>query len=89
MQAIEITRKTAGNAVIERSMADVMTSVKNGGTISEPLSHAKVFPPMVGHMVGMGEETSALDAMLSKAADFYEDEVAAAIKALTSILERR
>jgi type IV pilus assembly protein PilC len=87
MQAIEITGKTAGNAVIERSMADVIANVKNGGTISEPLSHAKVFPPMVSHMVGVGEETGALDTMLSKVADFYEDEVEAAIKALTSILE--
>jgi type IV pilus assembly protein PilC len=87
MQAIEITGKTAGNAVIERSMADVIANVKNGGTISEPLSHAKVFPPMVAHMVGVGEETGALDTMLAKVADFYEDEVAAAIKALTSILE--
>ena len=87
MQAIEITGKTAGNAVIERSMADVIASVKNCGTISEPLSHAKVFPPMVAHMVGVGEETGALDTMLGKVADFYEDEVAAAVKALTSILE--
>jgi type IV pilus assembly protein PilC len=73
--------------VIERSIADVISSAKNGGTISEPLRHAKVFPPMVAHMVGVGEETGALDAMLGKVADFYEDEVAAAIKALTSILE--
>jgi type IV pilus assembly protein PilC len=87
MQAIEITGKTAGNAVIEKSMADVIANVKNGGTISEPLSHAKVFPPMVAHMVGVGEETGALDTMLAKVADFYEDEVEAAIKALTSILE--
>ncbi|HEY2770044.1 MAG TPA: type II secretion system F family protein [Solirubrobacteraceae bacterium] len=87
MQAIDITGKTAGNAVIESAMADVITSVKSGGTISEPLGKAKVFPPMVGHMVGVGEETGALDSMLAKVADFYEDEVEAAIKALTSILE--
>ncbi len=87
MQALEITGKTAGNAVIESSMDDVITSVKSGGTIAEPLGAAKVFPPMVGHMVGVGEETGALDSMLAKVADFYEDEVAAAIKALTSILE--
>jgi type IV pilus assembly protein PilC len=87
MQAIDITGKTAGNAVVERSMEDVIASVKAGGTLSEPLRHAKVFPPMVGHMVGVGEETGALDAMLAKIADFYEDEVAAAVKALTSILE--
>jgi len=87
MQAIEITGKTAGNAVIEASMASVIASVKAGGTISAPLKESKVFPPMVSHMVGVGEETGALDAMLSKVADFYEDEVAAAVKALTSILE--
>jgi type IV pilus assembly protein PilC len=87
MQAIDITGKTAGNAVIESSMTDVIASVKSGGTISAPLSKAKVFPPMVGHMVGVGEETGALDSMLAKIADFYEDEVDAAVKALTSILE--
>jgi type IV pilus assembly protein PilC len=68
-------------------MGDVMASVKRGGSISEPLKSASVFPGMVGHMVGVGEETGALDTMLSKIADFYEDQVDAAIKALTSILE--
>jgi type IV pilus assembly protein PilC len=87
IQALEITGKTAGNAVVESAMADVITSVKSGGTIAEPLSKAPVFPPMVSHMVGVGEETGALDTMLSKIADFYDDEVAAAVKALTSILE--
>jgi type IV pilus assembly protein PilC len=87
LQAIEITGKTAGNAVVERAMQDVILSVKSGGTISEPLRHAKVFPPMVSHMIGVGEETGALDAMLTKIADFYDDEVAAAVKALTSIME--
>jgi type IV pilus assembly protein PilC len=87
IQAIEITGTTAGNIVIERAMADVIASVKSGGRISEPLEKAPVFPAMVSHMIGVGEETGALDAMLSKIADFYEDEVAAAIKALTSILE--
>jgi type IV pilus assembly protein PilC len=87
MQALEITGKTAGNAVIENAMTDVIASVKSGGTISEPLRKAPVFPDMVGHMVGVGEETGALDSMLSKIADFYEDEVDAAVKALTSILE--
>ncbi len=87
MQALDITGKTAGNAVIERSMEVVIDSVKAGGTIAEPLKQAKAFPPMVAHMVGVGEETGAVDAMLSKIAEFYEDEVAAAVKALTSILE--
>jgi type IV pilus assembly protein PilC len=87
MQAIEITGKTAGNAVIERSMGDVITSIKGGGTISAPLRECPVFPPMVSQMVGVGEETGALDAMLAKIADFYDNEVEAAVKALTSILE--
>ena len=65
----------------------VIDSVKSGGTISAPLKDAPVFPAMVSHMVGVGEETGALDTMLGKIADFYEDEVAAAVKSLTSILE--
>ncbi len=87
MQAIEITGKTAGNAVIERSMGDVITSVKGGGTIAAPLRACSAFPPMVAQMVGVGEETGALDNMLSKIADFYDSEVETAVKALTSIME--
>jgi type IV pilus assembly protein PilC len=87
MQAIEITGKTAGNAVVERSMESVIASVKAGGRIADPLREAPVFPAMVSHMVGVGEETGALDTMLAKIADFYEDEVAAAVKSLTSIME--
>ncbi|MCW3065480.1 MAG: type secretion system family protein [Solirubrobacterales bacterium] len=87
LNALDITGKTAGNSIVERSMASVIESVKAGGTISEPLKHASVFPAMVTHMVGVGEETGALDSMLSKIAEFYEDEVAASVKALTSILE--
>jgi type IV pilus assembly protein PilC len=87
LQAIEVTGKTAGNAVIERAMASVTDSVKRGGTIAAPLKEVPVFPAMVVAMISVGEETGALDAMLSKVADFYEDEVAAAVKAITSILE--
>jgi type IV pilus assembly protein PilC len=87
IQALEITGKTAGNIVIDEAMAGVIASVKAGGTIGEPLKQAGVFPPMVGQMVTVGEETGALDTMLSKIADFYEDEVAAAVKALASIME--
>ena len=65
----------------------MITSVKAGGTISAPLRDCAVFPPMVSHMVGVGEETGALDTMLTKIADFYDDEVSAAVKALTPILE--
>jgi type IV pilus assembly protein PilC len=87
IQAIEITGRTAGNLVVERAMDDVIASVKGGGRISDPLEKARVFPAMVSHMIGVGEETGALDSMLTKIAEFYEDEVSAAIKALTSILE--
>jgi type IV pilus assembly protein PilC len=87
LAALDITAKTAGNRVVEKAMSDVIESVKRGGTISDPLKASSVFPGMVSHMVGVGEETGALDTMLSKIADFYEDQVAAAVKALTSILE--
>jgi type IV pilus assembly protein PilC len=87
LQAIEITGRTAGNTVVEDAMVDVKNSVKSGGTIAAPLKAAAVFPGMVTHMIAVGEETGALDDMLSKVADFYDDEVAAAVKALTSILE--
>jgi type IV pilus assembly protein PilC len=87
LQAIEVTGQTAGNKVVEDAMANVRDSVKRGGTIAAPLKDVAVFPAMVVHMVGVGEETGALDTMLNKIADFYEDEVNAAIKALTSILE--
>jgi type IV pilus assembly protein PilC len=87
LQAIEITGKTAGNSVVEEAMDDVMASVKRGGTIHDPLKDVPVFPSMVVQMIGIGEETGALDTMLDKIADFYEDEVEAAVKALTSILE--
>jgi type IV pilus assembly protein PilC len=87
LQALDITGKTAGNTVVERAMGDVITSVKQGGTIAAPLKEAPIFPGMVTHMIGVGEETGALDTMLNKVADFYEDQVEAAVKALTSILE--
>ena len=87
LQALDITAETAGNHVVESAMADVIDSVKQGGTISAPLKESPVFPGMVAHMVGVGEETGALDTMLTKIADFYEDQVNAAVKALTSILE--
>ena len=87
LQAIDITSQTAGNVVVEEAMANVTTSVKAGGTIAQPLMESPVFPSMVGHMVKVGEETGALTTMLSKIGDFYEDQVEAAVKALTSILE--
>jgi type IV pilus assembly protein PilC len=87
LSAIEITGKTAGNAMVERAMADVTESVKRGGTIAAPLKNIPVFPAMVVDMIAVGEETGALDTMLTKVADFYETEVEAAVKAITSILE--
>jgi type IV pilus assembly protein PilC len=87
LQAIEITGKAAGNSVIEEAMKDVQQSVKEGQSITKPLEKSSVFPAMVTQMVSVGEETGSLDAMLAKIADFYEDEVNASIKSLTSILE--
>jgi len=87
LEAIDIVGKTSGNKVIEKAMVDVRASVTKGGTISTPMRAAPVFPSMVTQMIGVGEETGALDAMMSKIADFYESEVEASVKALTSILE--
>jgi type IV pilus assembly protein PilC len=85
--ALEIVGKTGGNVAIEEAMVGVIGSVKRGGTIAAPLANAPIFPTMVTHMVGVGEETGALDTMLDKIADFYEDRVDASVKGLTSILE--
>src|SRR3954471_17598729 len=88
LQAIEITGRTAGNKVVEKAMQEVRASVKAGGTIAAPMrNEPAAFPSMVTQMVAVGEETGALETMLAKVADFYEDEVAAALKELTSILE--
>jgi type IV pilus assembly protein PilC len=87
IQALEITGRTGGNVAVEEAMDGVIASVKRGGTIAAPLAQAPVFPAMVTHMVGVGEETGALDSMLERVAEFYEDQVAASVKALTSILE--
>jgi type IV pilus assembly protein PilC len=87
LYALEITGRTGGNVAVEEAMEGVIASVKRGGTISAPLAQAPIFPMMVTHMVGVGEETGALDAMLDKVAEFYEDRVEASVKALTSILE--
>jgi len=88
LEAIEITGRTAGNKVIEKAMREVRESVSRGGTISAPMAKApNVFPAMVVQMISVGEETGALETMLGKVADFYEEQVEAAVKALTSILE--
>ena len=87
LQALEITGRTGGNAAVEEAMDGVIASVKRGGTIAAPLAQAPIFPSMVTHMVGVGEETGALDAMLDRVAEFYEEQVEASVKTLTSILE--
>ncbi|MGI8460944.1 MAG: type II secretion system F family protein [Solirubrobacterales bacterium] len=87
LQSIKITGQTAGNSVIEDAMDEVYDSVKRGGSIAKPLEEHPTFPPMVSHMVAVGEETGQLDTMLGKVADFYEAEVDAKVKALTSLLE--
>jgi type IV pilus assembly protein PilC len=88
LEAIDITGKTSGNRVIEKAMEDVRESVKKGGTLTQPMTQVpEAFPVMVTQMIGVGEETGALETMMTKVADFYEDQVEAAIKALTSILE--
>jgi len=87
LQALEITGRTGGNAAVQEAMDGVIASVKRGGTIAAPLAQAPIFPSMVTHMVGVGEETGALDEMLDRIAEFYEEQVEAAVKSLMSILE--
>jgi type IV pilus assembly protein PilC len=87
LQAIQITGETSGNIVVEEAMEDVYDSVKRGGSIAAPISQHEIFPPMVSNMVAVGEETGQLEEMLSKVADFYEAEVDAKVKALTSLIE--
>jgi type IV pilus assembly protein PilC len=87
IQALEITGQTAGNWVVEEALADVRAKVHEGVPIAQPLVDNPIFPPMVSQMVKIGEETGELEKMLGKIADFYEDEVDAAIQSLTSIVE--
>ena len=87
IKALEIAGATAGNWVVETALTDVRTRVQEGVPIAEPMIEHPVFPPMVAHMVRVGEETGELEKMLSKIADFYEDEVDASIATLTSIIE--
>jgi type IV pilus assembly protein PilC len=87
LQAIKLTGETAGNVVVEQAMDDVYASAKRGGSLAAPIEANDIFPPMVGHMVAVGEETGQLETMMSKIADFYETEVDAKVKALTALLE--
>jgi type IV pilus assembly protein PilC len=87
LDGLEITAKTAGNKVIEYAVMDVRAGVSEGKTLAEPLMKSKVFPPMVTHMISVGETTGALDAMMNKIADFYDDEVDNAVSNLTAMME--
>lgn len=87
LQAIKLTGETSGNVVVEQAMEDVYESVKRGGTLAGPIEKNPIFPPLVGHMMAVGEETGQLQQMMSKVADFYEAEVDAKVKALTALIE--
>jgi type IV pilus assembly protein PilC len=87
LDGLEIVSKTAGNVVIEEALDSVRIAISEGRTIAEPLGESGVFPGMVVQMIAVGEETGAMESMLSKIADFYDDEVDAAVDALTALLE--
>ncbi|MCB9506901.1 MAG: type II secretion system F family protein [Myxococcales bacterium] len=87
LDGLEIVSRTAGNRVIERSIMKVRDKISEGRTMAEPLAEANIFPSMVVQMIGVGEATGAMDTMLNKIADFYEEEVDVAVDALTSLLE--
>lgn len=87
LQSLEITAKTAGNVIVEDAIMKVRAGVERGENFVDPLKATEVFPHMVGQMVGVGEQTGALDAMLGKIADFYEDEVDSAIADLLALIE--
>ena len=87
IKALEITGQASGNYVLEEALDEVKTTVREGSTISQPLIENPIFPPMVSQMVRIGEETGELEKMLSKVADFYEDEVEAAIDGLSAMIE--
>src|SRR3954469_16150803 len=87
LEALDITARTAGNAVVEDAIQTTRKSIERGETIAQPLRDTKVFPPMVVQMIGVGEATGALDTMLSKIADFYEEEVDVAVAGLLTLME--
>jgi type IV pilus assembly protein PilC len=85
--ALDIVADTSGNEVISQAVKKTRSAIKEGETIAKPLSESKVFPSMLVQMIAVGEETGALDTMLNKIADFYDEEVAAAVDGLTSLIE--
>lgn len=87
LEALDIVAKSAGNKVVEKAIYNARESISQGKSISEPLTESRVFPPMVTQMIGVGEASGELDTMLNKIADFYDDEVDAAVTTLTSMME--
>ena len=87
LNALEIVGKTSGNKIIEEAIIESCSSIKEGEPIAEPLLKSKIFPPMVVRMISVGEQTGRLEHMLGKIADFYEDQVDAAVAGLTSLIE--
>jgi type IV pilus assembly protein PilC len=87
LQALEIVSETVGNEVVSRAIKDVQDSVREGESLAGPLAKHAVFPPMVVQMLAVGEETGAIDTMLGKVADFYDQEVEAAVESITSLIE--
>jgi len=87
MATLDIVADTAGNSVVSKVVLDSRESVRGGNQLSEPLSRSKVFPPMVVRLIAIGERTGALEALLEKIAEFYDGQVKAAIKSLTSLIE--
>jgi type IV pilus assembly protein PilC len=87
LDALDVVKKSAGNVVVEAAIEETSGKIREGRTMAEPLMETNVFPPMVVQMIGVGEQTGALDTMLNKIADFYEEEVDIAVAALTSLLE--
>jgi type IV pilus assembly protein PilC len=87
LEGLAITARTAGNKVVEKAIMDSRVSISQGKTVAEPLGESKIFPPMVCHMVAVGETTGGLDGMLRKIAEFYEEEVDDAVASLTALME--
>jgi type IV pilus assembly protein PilC len=87
LESLDITARTSGNAVIEEAIFKVRKEVEEGKALAEPLARTEQFPPMVCQMIGVGEQTGAMDTMLSKIADFYEDEVDAAVEGMMALIE--
>ena len=87
LDALDVVATSAGNVIVERAIRYSADKIREGRTMAEPLTETGVFPPMVVQMIGVGEQTGALDQMLNKIADFYEEEVDVAVAAMTSMIE--